>query len=771
MAQKLLIISHSFPPAFGIGGRRWAKFAKYLKRMGYDITVITAEDTSEEESVWSKDIEDINVISLPYKFPKSVANPKSDIYNKLLYYFNLNLLKLRDAGNYFDKTIFWEKQIQNKISEIITNQKINCVIVTSGPFRLSDYVMKLGEKFPDVKFIVDFRDLWTEDVEITSFSGLPEWRKNIEKTYEKETIYRADKITSVAPELNNYFNSLTIRDKFAVIPNGYDPEDFKDLTISSTISTTKIKFVFTGTLYINLGYIIEPFFIALAKLKAQDTKLFQQLEFEFIGRFPEKYVELIKEYGISEVFIINKTLSLKEVYSKISGAHYCMLFLNDIYNFALSTKFCEYISQRKKIVIVSNKGPASEFITKNNIGYWINPTYALPDLKELIQSTISKKINEWDSSFNTELFSVPVLTEKLAEIIEEKHVKHNTVNKRHVLLTFDYELFLGKRSGTVENCILFPTNHLLSLFKKHNFSGAIFFIDTTYIKKLSENNDPSCIADFTKIKNQLIQVLKDGHYVFPHLHPHWRDAIYIKEMNQWRLDSTEHYRLHSISEAERDELFTFSIKFIKELMAEASVKHEIDCYRAGGWCLQPFSTLKPHFEKHGLKYDFSALRDFKMEGKNIKYDFLHIPKKNIYSFSNEVESEDVHGAFKEIVISNLTINNTNRFLNKFLHKFLWYTKQRGYGDGYSAVDGEASVIRGIQNMDKKTLNKSEMVSVELLTYFTNAEYKKYIDENDFMHFISHPKMIGKHNIDTLDRFLKYANSKFDLNTDYKKMVN
>src|SRR5581483_5286078 len=147
------------------------------------------------------------------------------------------------------------------------------------------------------------------------------------------------------------------------------------------------------------------------------------------------------------------------------------------------------------------------------------------------------------------------------------------------------------------------------------------------------------------------------------------------------------------------------------------------------------------------------------------------PKKNIYPFSNIVEKEDPNGPFKEVVISNVNINNTNRFLNKFLHKFLWYTKRRGFGDGFSAVDGEASVIMGIQNMDKRTINKSEMVSVELLTLFTNGTYKKYLEENDFMHFISHPKMVSVHNLYMLDKFMDHAYKKFEVNTDYKTMVN
>lgn len=771
MAKNLLIISHSFPPTAGIGGRRWAKFAKYLVGMGYDITVISAEKVGKDESVWTKDVEGINVIRLPYNFPKSVAFPRNNLIHKFLYYFNLNLLRLRDKGNYFDRSVFWEKQIRRKISELVPQKKIDCVIVTSGPFRLSNYVVKLKTKFPEVKFLVDFRDLWTEDIEISSFTRLPLRRKIVEKKYEKETVLLADKVISVAPELNNYFSSLTIREKFEVLPNGYDPEDFEGLDLTPKVKGDKIRFIFTGTLYINLGYIIEPFVKTLAALKKSDRDLFNKLEFEFIGRFPEKYLELINENDVLDAFKFTRSLSLKDVYAEIAGAHYCMLFLNDVYNFALSTKFCEYISQKKKIVVVSNKGPASEFIVNNKLGYWIDPEHALIDLRRIILATLNEKANEWDSSFDVESFSIPNITKQLANLVEEPLPVKNTIRERNVLLTFDYELFLGKKSGSVKNCILKPTSLILDVFRKNDLKKALFFVDTTYLKKLTEANGPKCKADLFLIKKQLIGILKDGHYIFPHLHPHWRDAVYDEKTNQWHLKSAEYYRLHTISETERDELFSFSVNLIKQLMKEAGVSYEIDSYRAGGWCLQPFSTLKPHFEKYGLVNDFSALRGFTMQGKNIFYDFSKIPLQNIYRFSDEVEKSDSKGRFKEFVISTLSISNWNRFLNRFLHKYMWYTNRRSFGDGFSAVDGEASVIRKIQNFDWETINRKEMVSVELMTFFTEDAYRNYLKENDFMHFISHPKMMSRHTVYTFNKFLKHAKSKYELNTDFRKIKN
>src|SRR6266853_2028189 len=119
MPQKLLIISHVFPPAPGIGGRRWAKFAKYLHRKGYGITVLTAETISNSVSEWTDDAKGLKIETLPFHFPKIVANPENSIFKKLSYYVWVGILKFLKRGNYFDKTIFWKKQITKKISKLI----------------------------------------------------------------------------------------------------------------------------------------------------------------------------------------------------------------------------------------------------------------------------------------------------------------------------------------------------------------------------------------------------------------------------------------------------------------------------------------------------------------------------------------------------------------------------------------------------------------------------------------------------------------------------
>ena len=49
--------------------------------------------------------------------------------------------------------------------------------------------------------------------------------------------------------------------------------------------------------------------------------------------------------------------------------------------------------------------------------------------------------------------------------------------KKRLILSFDYELFLGNRSGTLNKGLVEPTKKLLGLLKEAGFKG-IFFVDT-----------------------------------------------------------------------------------------------------------------------------------------------------------------------------------------------------------------------------------------------------------------------------------------------------
>ena len=116
--------------------------------------------------------------------------------------------------------------------------------------------------------------------------------------------------------------------------------------------------------------------------------------------------------------------------------------------------------------------------------------------------------------------------------------------QKELVLTIDYELFFGKKSGTVQNCMLKPTDLLMNLLDKYQSKMTIFWDILHYWKLLQlEKLHPEQKKDRTAIKSQICDMVKRGHDVQLHIHPHWLDTDF--EKGEWCF-SYDRYALHDL---------------------------------------------------------------------------------------------------------------------------------------------------------------------------------------------------------------------------------
>ena len=195
-------------------------------------------------------------------------------------------------------------------------------------------------------------------------------------------------------------------------------------------------------------------------------------------------------------------------------------------------------------------------------------------------------------------------------------------DKKKIIFSFDYELFLGRKSGTAEECLIAPTEKIHQILNSYEIKG-IFFIDTAYLLFLKEVSlrDPLAERDLGLIFSQLRELVKGGHYIFPHLHPHWMDALYLPNTREWELNNLSKYRFHSLDFGQRQQLFNASVGIINEIASPVNSGYLINAYRAGGWSIEPFDDFRPFFDKFGIKYDFSVLPGLSELSENIQMLF------------------------------------------------------------------------------------------------------------------------------------------------------
>lgn len=424
MSKRVLIVAFTFPPTPGIGGRRWAKFAKYLKRNGHVVKVIAASNQESGISEWVNDYEEMkeDVRFIDSSYPKYLGIKPVYVSEKLRYRLSLVYAKIACKGNYYDKSNYWKNKLLKACREIIRKENINNLVCTIGPFRSSHYLLQLKQEFPQLNILVDYRDPWTNNKTSFGFTALSPKRFSYELMLEREVVQRADRLLAVSEEMGTYFKNFLpegerVR-KFKALPNGFDTEDFgsKPQLIQTTNSHT-INIVFAGTFYTKSVHVFEKLIKSMLKLEEEFPEKKGFLSFTFIGSITDAINPYFEAYPHILKFLGKK--SLQETYQIIAEADACALFLTDDLNYSFSTKFYEYLGMQKKIITFSKvKGNNAKFIEQNKLGFALCFDSIDDVLKDFYFSDKLQR-QEKNPTFDREQYNVKNLTKTLETFLAD----------------------------------------------------------------------------------------------------------------------------------------------------------------------------------------------------------------------------------------------------------------------------------------------------------------------------------------------------------------
>lgn len=311
--------------------------------------------------------------------------------------------------------------------------------------------------------------------------------------------------------------------------------------------------------------------------------------------------------------------------------------------------------------------------------------------------------------------------------------------KKDIILTFDYELFLGKDSGNLEECLLTITDDILNVFAKNDGVG-LFFIDSSYlvhIKKYSHEE--------YKVYCDLIRkIVRNGHDIGLHIHPHWLDAV-RKENGNWDLSNYSQYRLHNLPPAKLNAYFNECLELLKEVISLENEKYQIKSFRAGGWSITPFNELKRAFAGNGIDMDFSVLPGDYLDHRPVNfYDFRNANKKNWYwHFDNDPSQENPNGEFIEIPVTRYRIHPFLFLLNKHLHN---KTRKKSFG-GVSASHSSITekIIKLVKSIKYASLDDIANQLIDVMM--------RRMGKRETICFVGHPKSFSNSTIQLLDDLL------------------
>ncbi|MFT5228191.1 MAG: glycosyltransferase involved in cell wall biosynthesis [Urechidicola sp.] len=421
--NRIVILTYTFPPSPAIGGRRWAKFAKYLDRAGHDVFVLASDLDKDESSPWSEDIEVLisksKVEYLKNGYPEVLNSYPEKLYDKLKYRMALSMVKKKVKGNYYDRSSFWQKELFTRLKEKL-DEGYDTVIATGAPFQYLYYLTETISRYPKVKFIADIRDPWANNKTAYGFESLSEKRQIEVLDFEEKVMNRFDHVVTVYDATTKYFAGVSQKKaKFHTIPNGYDQEDFDNLDLPVKTKSEKINFVLTGSLYNHALNVFTSFIESLKELKNKHPKVFGSLEFNFFGRTNRLYDSYFHDEDLKDTLFHHGMIPIDQVFLNIQKADVCLLFLTDDMNYSKSTKFFEYMAQRRKIAVFSTLGETGKEVSQKNIGYSMNPGEMVKQFIQIYEDhqNDNLKISE---DFDQTVYEVKGILKDYLKIIESE---------------------------------------------------------------------------------------------------------------------------------------------------------------------------------------------------------------------------------------------------------------------------------------------------------------------------------------------------------------
>ena len=310
----------------------------------------------------------------------------------------------------------------------------------------------------------------------------------------------------------------------------------------------------------------------------------------------------------------------------------------------------------------------------------------------------------------------------------------------NIYLTFDYELYFGI-TGTAERCMLYPTELLSAMAEKHGVK-LVQFVDSGYLIKLDEyrKKNKSLDKDYKLITEQLEKLWKSGHDIQLHIHPHWEDSFFAND--KWNINVSR-YKLADFNKKEISDI----VQRYKNKLEEITGTDQIYAFRAGGWCIQPFSKLKEALFTNGIRLDTSVYPNGYYKSKEYDYDFRKTPQKSKWIFNDDPLKEDTNGTFTELPISSI-YNSPLFYWRLFLLGRINPHMHKPFGDGTPIT---------APGQRKKLLTTSTYNTVSVDGYnakLLSKAYKQYSKSGKSeMVVIGHPKSLTRYGLNSLENFI------------------
>jgi len=311
---KLLFLAYHFPPSQAVASVRAWNMAKYLARLGWEVTVITPDP-----SLWRS-------VNDPVE---ADANLRQEGIRRILTRhdwccLNPSLLKSANTGIAglaggicrriawrlkMTHTVGWAKHALRACSAL-PETDVDIILATGSPFLAFKLARRLADRF-GCPYVLDYRDPWTGN----PHASRPDRPSTIRE--ERKLLAGSAAVTIVSPSWARAMERrFDIGTKLHVLTNGYDPEEVADVKPKDY---AHFSIIYTGLFY-PPKRVISPVMAALSRLKSTLNGADGEWFFHYYGTEGDHVLEESRRFNVTERVVIHGRVSRPEVLSALRGA-------------------------------------------------------------------------------------------------------------------------------------------------------------------------------------------------------------------------------------------------------------------------------------------------------------------------------------------------------------------------------------------------------------------------------------------------------------------
>lgn len=303
--KRILLLTYYWPPAGGPGVQRWLKLVRYLEQAGHSCTVITPAQpvaSNYDESLLKEVPGSTEVIKTkardPFRFYQRLSGKKGKITTGGIGLTGKPSLSQRlfqfIRANFFvpDARKGWNSYALKAARAVLAKKDFDAVITTGPPHSTHLIGRRLKKEQPNLRWLVDLRDPWT-NIFYNRIFPRTAWTRRRDQDLETQVTREADLVLTVSPGLKQEFADRAQR--IEVLYNGFDPAD-----IPSPQGNLKgFHLAYTGNFKPNQN--VKALWKALAALKVENPEFARDLRIDLLGNVDQSVQEALRKYDLESV--------------------------------------------------------------------------------------------------------------------------------------------------------------------------------------------------------------------------------------------------------------------------------------------------------------------------------------------------------------------------------------------------------------------------------------------------------------------------------------